>query len=284
MFYRIALSAFLLSAAASAAPVVVVDDLELVRTLNDALEKFAEAKAGPTCDELFEAVGKAPEKLDLKVPKVLSPDNPDQSVYLIGAVNLCGKCDDWHPSGSATAWALSSDGLMVTNHHVFKKAKDGAMGVCGIDGKTHQIVELLAADEANDIAIFRVDSNELIPLPIGATATVGSKVEVISNPDGRFFTHTFGHVSRYHKRPRSPDDPGHTQMSITADYAKGSSGGPVLNENGEVVGMVSSTSSIYYKKGKGEKSQQLLQMVVKNCVPVSAISAMLAEEEEVTAE
>jgi S1-C subfamily serine protease len=62
-------------------------------------------------------------------------------------------------------------------------------------------------------------------------------------------------------------------MAITADYAKGSSGGPVLNARGEVVGMVSSTNSIYYTREKGQN--QNLQMVIKSCVPVGAISKLL---------
>ena len=64
-------------------------------------------------------------------------------------------------------------------------------------------------------------------------------------------------------------------MSITADYAKGSSGGPVLDADGHVVGMVCSTQSIYYDSRDKNKLQGPLQMVVKNCIPVSAISAIL---------
>ena len=63
-------------------------------------------------------------------------------------------------------------------------------------------------------------------------------------------------------------------MSITADYAKGSSGGPVLNPAGEVVGMVSSTQSIYYESDNGQPKGPL-QMVVKNCVPVDAVKQLL---------
>ena len=63
------------------------------------------------------------------------------------------------------------------------------------------------------------------------------------------------------------------RMAITADYAKGSSGAPVLNSEGEVVGMVSATNSIYYTREKGQN--QNLQMVVKLCIPVAAISKLL---------
>lgn len=261
----------------------VIDDLELIRGFHKELETYAGDDAGPTVGDLFKAVADAPLKLDFKLPDVATHDNPDASVYVISSVNLCGKCDKWHPSGNASAWALSTDGIMITNHHVFDEAKEGAIGVCGIDGKTHRVTEILAADPANDIAIFRVDGKGLKPLPIGDTAPVGEQVEVVSHPNGRYFTHTYGHVSRYHKRPCSPDDPGHVLMSITADYAKGSSGAPVLNGKGEVIGMVRSTQSIYYKGAKGENPGQMLQMVVKDCVPISAIRAIFPNLTETAA-
>ena len=62
-------------------------------------------------------------------------------------------------------------------------------------------------------------------------------------------------------------------MAITADYAKGSSGAPVLNSKGEVVGMVSATNSIYYNKERGQN--QNLQMVIKSCIPVDAIRRLI---------
>ena len=65
------------------------------------------------------------------------------------------------------------------------------------------------------------------------------------------------------------------RMSITADYAKGSSGAPVLNNNGEVIGVVSSTNSIYYNKVKGREEN--LQMVVKNCIPINALRRLFKE-------
>ena len=63
-------------------------------------------------------------------------------------------------------------------------------------------------------------------------------------------------------------------MSITADFARGSSGGPVINPAGEVVGMVAFTNSIHYGSDEAGESGPL-QMVVKSCVPVAAIRRLL---------
>ena len=57
----------------------------------------------------------------------------------------------------------------------------------------------------------------------------------------------------------------------------------LLNGKGKVVGMVRSTQSIYYKAPKGENPGQSLQMVVKDCVPISAIHAMFPNRTETTA-
>lgn len=261
----------------SAAP-AAINDIELLSAIQSGIGEYAESGDKPSADDLSASLKDAPLIFEGEIPPAGKVENPDDSVFLISSVYHCGKCDKWHLGGTASAWALTADGLMVTNHHVFAKAKGAAMGVCGTDGKTHRIIEIVAADEANDIAIFRVDAKNLKPLAIGPSANVGDNVEVISHPERRFYTHTFGKVSRYHQVRSPKGKPERIQMSITADYAKGSSGGPVLNAEGRVIGMVSSTNSIYYGSSAKEKIQGPLQMVVKNCVPVSAISAILGGE------
>jgi len=90
---------------------------------------------------------------------------------------------------------------------------------------------------------------------------------------------TSGEVARYYKRRSRGSRGGATWMAITADFAKGSSGGPLLDESGAVVGMVSSTQSIYYgNRNKDEEDEDEekddkgpLQMVVKCCVPAEAL-------------
>lgn len=252
----------------------IIDDAALLSSAQTGIGKYAESKEGPSADELAKQIKGTPAVLNLEIPKAAKNTNPDASVYIITSVYLCGKCEHWHPDGTATAWALTRDGLMVSNYHVFAGAKGGALGVCGIDGKTHRVIEVLAADETNDIAIFRVDSKDLIPLEIGSPAPVGEELQVVSNPDRKFFSHTYGRVSRYHSIPTRNDGKRAVKMSITADYAKGSSGGPVLDSEGRVVGMVSSTTSIYYESTPKDEFKGALQMVVKNCVPVSCITDM----------
>ena len=264
----------LLATALASAEPFVVDDNKLIAAFEAGVGAVAEAKEHTSADDLAKAVKEAPKSIaDLKLPDT-SPGDPSTGVYMIGTVYKCGKCDRWHPGGIASAWALTADGVMVSNFHVFQKATGAAMGVCDREGRTYPIVEILAADEAADIAIFRVKADNLTALALGTPAEIGSEVRVISHPDRRFFMQTSGEVSRYHQQPARKKTPATVWMSITADYAKGSSGGPVLDDAGKVVGMVSSTQSIYYDSDNGQPKGPL-QMVVKNCVPAAAIRALI---------
>jgi serine protease Do len=91
---------------------------------------------------------------------------------------------------------------------------------------------------------------------------------VISHPDGMFYYYSKGMVSLYDRikaRPRTE------WMAISADYARGSSGAAVLNDSGEVVGMVASTITINYDREKETNPQ----MVVGLCAPVEAIRRLI---------
>lgn len=196
------------------------------------------------------------------------------SVFVLGSIYLCGKCDDWHYGGAASAWALTTNGIMVTNYHVFEKNDEERLfGVTGLCGKVYPVVEILSCDRDRDIAIFRVDADGFQPLKLRSDAPVGTKVQIISHPNSNFYLHTQGAIARYFQMKHGKRDRG-TWMMVTAEYAKGSSGAPVFDEFGAVVGMVSSTKSIYYKTDK-EKGQQNLQMVLRNCTLTSSIMDLL---------
>lgn len=270
----------LLSAGLACAEPVIVNDALLASSLQKGISAFAEKAEHPTADELSQSLNEPCLPVSTSAFASTSPSLPASAVYMIGSVYKCGKCDKWHLGGVATAWALSSDGVMVTNYHVFEKAKGPAMGVCDMQGNTFKITAVLASNKVDDVAIFQTDAKGLSPLSLGPTAEIGSDVHVISHPDSNFFTNTFGDVSRYYQRPGPKDQKPMIRMAITADYAKGSSGGPVLDDQNRVVGMVSSTRSIYYNSSRGSEEKGPLQMVIKDCVPVSAIRSLVEEKEK----
>ena len=267
-----------------AAEPLVVDDRELMVKMCASIGALAKGGKAMKGSALIKALAAAPEGAVVTLPVGLAAaktyEERVKSVFMLAAVYNCGKCDKWHPMGAATAWCLTSDGVMVTNHHVFEKAKGEAWGVFGMDGKAYRVTGILAKNKAADVVLFKVEAENLTPLALGDPAEVGARVSIISHPDGRFYVNTGGEVARYAKA-QGRDEKGGYWMAVTAEYAKGSSGGPVMDADGRVVGMVSNTQSITYgPQGKDPmKPQGPHQMVIRNCVPVAAISALVKTPE-----
>ncbi len=196
-----------------------------------------------------------------------------ESVVVVGGLYKCDKCTRWH-ANLASGFVLTANGAIVTNYHVVEASTERALVVMTADSHVYPVRSILAASRVDDLVILQVDARDLRPLPLAdseAAAPVGSTVSVISHPDGRFFCYTAGVVSRYMKIPSA----GRTAdaMAITADYARGSSGAPVLNDRGQVVAVVSSTESIYYTQ-EGQR-QVNLQMVFRTCIPTSSLRSLL---------
>jgi serine protease Do len=137
--------------------------------------------------------------------------------------------------GQGTGFIVSPDGYMLTNGHVV----DGAerISVTLGDGREFQ-AKLIGVDKPTDIAVIKVEDGELPYLPLGDSdeLKVGEIVMAIGNPFGQRNSITQGIVSAK----------GRNGVGIT-DYADfiqtdaainpGNSGGPLLNLDGEVVGM-----------------------------------------------
>ena len=198
-------------------------------------------------------------------------DQISKSVLVMGRLYNCGKCSKWHTS-MASAFAIGQDGIIVTNHHVLEKDEGEILGAMDAEGTVYGVEKVLAANQEDDLAILKLRDAKLIPMALGKPASVGADVWVISHPNRKLYTMTKGMVSRYQMILKNGQKPGR-RMSITADYAKGSSGAPAFNRKGQVVGVVSSTSSIYYSIENGKKEN--LQMVVKNCIPVESIHELI---------
>lgn len=191
-------------------------------------------------------------------------------VLIVGKLYKCPNCPKNHLI-TASAFVISEDGLCVTNNHVFAKTpkdKNTYLGVFVMDvnGKVYPIEKVLAASTENDVALFKiaVGDNKLSALVLGDESETGDEVSIVSHPDSQFYTYTKGYVSRYYLHPKYKAP----RYSITAEFAKGSSGAPVFDDKGQVIGIVSATRSIYYQKGKN------LQMVVREVIPVNGLKSL----------
>ena len=122
-------------------------------------------------------------------------------------------------------------------------------------------VEVLAADEKADVAIFRIRARDLPYMDLAQNPVPGTEAYVMSHPQRAFYTFTRGSVARYSRNNGLP------RMEITADYATGSSGGPVVNAQGQVIGIVCSTTTLLTSNDENGS----VQMVRKSTVPVAEI-------------
>ena len=193
------------------------------------------------------------------------------SVLIFGSLFKCPKCAHWHVNG-AGGYLISAHGVAVTCRHVIKTTNGVALVAMTRAGGVYPVRAVLAASEANDLAVVQLEGSGFTPLPISTNAPVGSSVFVLSHPDQQYYTLTSGLVSRY-VRHKHGGDPERLLMNITAEFARGSSGCPVFNEAGAVVGTVVSTQGIYYHAD--EHVHENLQMVLKQCAPSSALLELI---------
>ena len=185
-----------------------------------------------------------------------------KGVLVVSGLYKCKRCPNWH-SGAASGFMLTTDGVFCTSYHVVDNPDNDILVIMTGDGRMAPVVEVLAADKTADIAILRAKGKGFTALPVSTEAPLGGKVRVLSHPDRHFYVLSEGIISR--KYLDTPRNGGRRQMfSITADFAKGSSGAPVLNEYGAVIGSVNNTQSTYYSVKNGVKDN--LQMVFKNTV------------------
>jgi S1-C subfamily serine protease len=278
-----------------------VDDDEIFK---DFTEKSQALATGGKCLAPAELKKKASANSTCKVDPVKPADkrlDPEDvydaalpGVFLIGSV-VKGKNDKGEEAfldgRLGTAWVLTADGVLVTNWHLFDEVEDQEFfTVMNQKGEVYPVTDVLAVNRTADVAVFRVGAKGLKPLPLAEKQPrVGAWVGVLGHPGDRYFTFTQGAVSRYTQAKR--DDKRERWMAITADYAYGSSGSPVLDRTGAVVGMAALTENLDYpddqpaeakkdEKPKDEKPAakgSSLQMVVKLTVPLTELRTIIGK-------
>lgn len=286
----IALLGVLLSvvSARSPAPAVevplspVVDDAELEEIFVRELQSAGEDADPLTGRQATEAVRAADgRRLSGVVPSAagaaFDQEKWRRAVVVIGSISKCEECPEWHMDSVSAGWIMTSDGLVATNFHVLEDEKAEQLGVMTADGRVFRIKEIVAADRHGDAAILRLDANaeEWSWLPMAERAFAGEEVRILSHPDGRFYSLSKGIVSRLHRAPADDDSEPRIWTTVTADFGAGSSGAPVLNDRGEVIGMVSSTAALLADAEEGkEPAAEDVQMVFKDCVSLETMRGL----------
>ena len=134
-----------------------------------------------------------------------------------------------------TGCVVSNDGIILTSSHVIEDGKDITVTI--YNGKTYKAEVLKKMGRNNDLALLKIKTEkpmQTVKLGDSELIKVGQKVLAIGNPFGFNGTLTQGIISRI--------DYSKNKIQTDAAINPGSSGGPLLNTNGEVIGI---NQSIY---------------------------------------
>jgi S1-C subfamily serine protease len=140
-------------------------------------------------------------------------------------------------TGTGTGFLFSSDGYLFTNSHVVKKAKQ--LRAVLYDGSLHNAI-LIGEDQYTDLAILKIDAADYTSATLGDSdhLNIGQLVIAIGNPLGFQHTVTAGVISAL-GRTLSGESGVSMDSMIQTDAAlnPGNSGGPLINAEGEVIGV-----------------------------------------------
>jgi putative serine protease PepD len=155
--------------------------------------------------------------------------------------------------GTGTGFVIASDGLIVTNQHVVDGASDVTVKLG--DGAP-QRARLVGQDRSSDLALLRIDTNgrklTALKLADSSKVQIGDPTFAIGNPFGLARTLTTGVVSATNRNIDAPNGFSlNGVLQTDAALNPGNSGGPLLDDRGEVIGVNSQIES-----GSGDGSSQ----------------------------
>src|SRR5713226_9351098 len=145
---------------------------------------------------------------------------------------------DGRQQGLGSGFVVSADGLIATNLHVIGEARPIAVQMA--DGKKFDVKEVHAFDRPLDLALVRIDADDLTALKLGNSDKLrqGQSVVAIGNPHGLRHSVVAGVVSG----TREID--GRQMIQLAIPIEPGNSGGPLLDMQGRVHGLLTMKSAV----------------------------------------
>lgn len=141
-------------------------------------------------------------------------------------------------NGMGTGVVIDPRGYIVTNHHVVDGVHEILVTLA--DGRRH-VAKLLARDLETDLAVIKIDAQKPLPvIPLGTSSDlmIGETVIAVGNAYGYEHTVTRGIVSALHRAVQVSDAQYYDDLIQTdASINPGNSGGPLLNIDGDMIGI-----------------------------------------------
>jgi S1-C subfamily serine protease len=193
-----------------------------------------------TYPEKVSFVAKAVEKVGPAVVRIdadrLNTSLPDSWRYFFDKENTAPKENYEHGTGSG--FIISSDGRILTNAHVIEGAD--SVKVTLNDGRTYT-GKVIGRDTVTDVAVVKIEAENLPFVTFGKSENLvpGEWAIAIGNPFGLDNTVTVGIISAIKRSSSEVGVPNKRVSFIQTDAAinPGNSGGPLLNADGEVIGI-----------------------------------------------
>lgn len=143
------------------------------------------------------------------------------------------------------------------------------------NGRMYAVKSVLTASKCDDLAILELETggDTFTVFPLAEKASVGDQIYVLGHPKGMLYFFSQGYVNhKYVDEAGEPNDRfKRNVMAISADYATGSSGDPVMDRFGNIVGTVSNTRTLLHSD-----MNPSVQMVIKNTIPVESLRLLIA--------
>ena len=153
-----------------------------------------------------------------------------------------GFFDTFTTEGSGSGFVIDAEGHILTNYHVIESAQTDSLEVSFGEALSVS-AELIGVDPRNDLAVLRVNPDEMqfVPVEFGNSESlqVGQRAVAIGNPFGEFSqTLTTGVISALGRTIQGPENLDITGIIQTdASINRGNSGGPLLDSAGRVIGI-----------------------------------------------
>lgn len=206
-----------------------------------------------------------------------------KATVIVGSTYRCSKCAHTHVN-PASGYIIDKSGVVVTNYHVLKVYADMGNGNTPLaflvklsDGRTYPVKSVLAASQQDDLAILQLDTNgDILPsLNLSSGANIGDPVYVLGHPHNIYYHFSQGIVTQKYSEPMRAEGNSFDRnlMLISADYGVGSSGGPVMDQYGNIVGTVSATQTLNYSN-----DYPVVQMILKKTIPVESIWKLIRQQ------
>ena len=174
------------------------------------------------------------QELESTVSEQTIPELATNIKKSLVAIHTVGR--DGKDASFSTGFVVSSDGLIATAFH--SVAEGYGIRVESADGRELPVTHIHARLEAADLIVLKVNAKELNPLPLGDSSLIedGQSVVAVGHPLGRKNSVASGLVSRR-------ETIGIELLQLAMSIERGSSGEPVVDRTGKVIGVVTLKSS-----------------------------------------